>query len=123
LCADVARIDGRGGADIEPVAQHPTKTQVSNTLGQVDLAKQFARRTVAADPILLWITPADAAPDISLDISPHAISQCRRESISIHLTVGYLAGIDIDIEHTDMGGVPGSLGYAAVDDVGLLLVR
>src|ERR1700733_591714 len=89
----------------------------------MDLAEQFTCGTVAADPIFLWIAPAHATPDISLNVSSHAIRQGRCEAISVDFAVGDLTGIDIDIEHADMRRISWSLGYPAVDDVELLLVR
>src|SRR5215471_15824347 len=85
----------------------------------MDLADEITVRRIAPYAVLVGIGPAHAAPDIAVDVGPHAISEAGREVLGEYLAVGELAAVDI--EHPDVGAP--AMSKAAVDDVELRLVR
>src|SRR6185437_5623758 len=120
--ASVQRVERCRAADVKPVSLLASEAHIGNGLRQMNLADQVAFGIVAANAILLGVTPTHGAPDIPIGVAAHAVGKARSEVFGEDLAIRQLARIDIDVEYTDPRRISLSLREARVDDVELLLV-
>ena len=81
----------------------------------MDFAEEVALGAVAANPVLLWVAPTHAAPDVTFDVAAHAIGKSGCEALGENFSVDHFARGDVDVEDADMSRT--TMGDAAVNDV------
>src|SRR5439155_19401387 len=102
------RIERGRAADVEAIPETAAEAQIGARLRYVDLADEVAVGSVAADPVLLRVAPSHGAPDVAVDVAPHAVAVAGLEILGEDPAVPELAALAVYCEHADLGRVVGA---------------
>src|SRR5580658_7200563 len=87
LRARIHRVERGRAADVEPVSLLAAETEIGDGFRNVNLADQVAFGIVAANAILLGITPTHGAPDVPVSVAAHPVGEARSEIFGEYLAV------------------------------------